>query len=245
MKIFNLAKDLNLSSETIIEFLKKKGFVVKSHMSIVTDEMMPIIMGHFKKDKEVAERHQRKLQEFRSTRKKEVPDKLEKIEKVDKKTTIKEESQQRKEIDVQIVETQILQQVPEQVQPLQVTEIEPSKTEEVVQKVTDAATVSKVPIEPVVTPEIEVKSEKKKEEHPRKGKREITDKKSPQTPLEEIVARPQKGLTIKGKIDLSAPARVGQKIEAGEKKKKKKKKRSVKKLKEQKQFQQKWRMRKN
>lgn len=73
IKIFNLAKELNLSSETIIDFLKKKGFEVKSHMSTVTEEMMPVIMGHFKKDREVAERHQRKLQEFRSTRKKDVP----------------------------------------------------------------------------------------------------------------------------------------------------------------------------
>ena len=79
-KIFNLAKELNLSSETIIDFLKKKDFDVKSHMSIVTDEMMPVIMGHFKKDKEVADRHQRKLQEFRSTRKKESPEKAEKVE---------------------------------------------------------------------------------------------------------------------------------------------------------------------
>ena len=69
MKIFNLAKELNLSSETIIDFLKKKGFDVKSHMSSVTEDMMPVIMGHFKKDKEVAERHQRKNLVFRSTRK--------------------------------------------------------------------------------------------------------------------------------------------------------------------------------
>ena len=81
IKVFNLAKELNLSSETIIDFLKKKDFDIKSHMSIVTDEMMPVIMGHFKKDKEVADRHQRKLQEFRSTRKKESPEKTEKVEK--------------------------------------------------------------------------------------------------------------------------------------------------------------------
>lgn len=93
VKIFNLAKELNLSSETIIEFLKKKGFEVKSHMSTVTDDMMPVIMGHFKKDKEVADRHQRKLQEFRSTRKKET---VEKTEKVGKASPVKEEAVHQK-----------------------------------------------------------------------------------------------------------------------------------------------------
>ena len=78
IKIYKLATELNLSSETIIEFLRKKGFEVKNHMTVVTDPMMSSLMGHFKKEKDTAERHQRKLQEFRSTRKKETPEKAEK-----------------------------------------------------------------------------------------------------------------------------------------------------------------------
>lgn len=69
-KIYRLATELNLASETLIEFLNKKGFAVKSHMSSVDEEMLHEILVHFKKDKDVAERHHRKLHELRETRKK-------------------------------------------------------------------------------------------------------------------------------------------------------------------------------
>ena len=78
IKIYKLATELNLSSDTIIEFLHKKGFTVKNHMTVVDDDMMSAIMSHFKKEKDVAERHQRKLRDFRSSRKKDVPEKEEK-----------------------------------------------------------------------------------------------------------------------------------------------------------------------
>ena len=88
IKIYKLATELNLSSETLIEFLHKKGFDVKSHMSSVDDDMLAAIMGHFKKERDVAERHQRKLQEFRTSRKKEP---IEKTEKPEKKQAAEEE----------------------------------------------------------------------------------------------------------------------------------------------------------
>ena len=67
-KIYKVATELNISHETLIEFLRKKGHDVKSHMSTVSDSMMKDILVHFKKDKDVAERHQRKIQEIRETR---------------------------------------------------------------------------------------------------------------------------------------------------------------------------------
>lgn len=69
-KIYKLATELNLSHETLIEFLKKKGHEVKSHMSSVDDDMMRDILIHFKKEKDVAEKHHRKIQEIRETKKK-------------------------------------------------------------------------------------------------------------------------------------------------------------------------------
>jgi translation initiation factor IF-2 len=68
-KIYKVATELNLSHETLIEFLRKKGHEVKSHMSSVDDAMMRDILIHFKKDKDVAEKHQRKIQEIRETKK--------------------------------------------------------------------------------------------------------------------------------------------------------------------------------
>jgi translation initiation factor IF-2 len=69
-KIYQIAKEINISHETLIEYLKKKGHTIKSHMSVVTDAMMQDISSHFKKDKEVAEKHQRKIQTIRDARKK-------------------------------------------------------------------------------------------------------------------------------------------------------------------------------
>ena len=85
IKVYNLAKELNLSSETLIEFLKKKGFEAKTHMSVVDEDMISVVHAHFKKDKDVADRHQRKMQEFRSTLKKEGPEKRLQEEKEDRK----------------------------------------------------------------------------------------------------------------------------------------------------------------
>jgi len=68
-KVYKVATELNLSHETLIEFLRKKGHEVKGHMSSVDDDMMRDILIHFKKDKDVAEKHQRKIQEIRESKK--------------------------------------------------------------------------------------------------------------------------------------------------------------------------------
>ncbi|MCX6121450.1 MAG: translation initiation factor IF-2 [Ignavibacteriales bacterium] len=221
MKIFNLAKELNLSSETIIDFLKKKGFDVKSHMSSVTEDMMPVIMGHFKKDKEVAERHQRKIQEFRSTRKKESPEKAEITEKVEKKAA--EEVPLKKGEPQPILEEPLVKAVEEIPLP-HTTEAEKIPVREIPQHEVEKAVMTEKPIEPPL-PVVEVKSiaEKPKGEAPSKEKPAGRAKRQVQTPLEAAVARSQRGLTIKGKIDLT-PARSAQKPEIEEKRKKKKKK---------------------
>src|SRR5690349_20741137 len=69
-KIYQIAKEINISHETLIEYLTRKGHTVKSHMTAVDDGMMHDILSHFKKDREVAEKHQRKIQTIRETRKK-------------------------------------------------------------------------------------------------------------------------------------------------------------------------------
>jgi translation initiation factor IF-2 len=215
IKIFNLAKELNLSSETIIDFLKKKGFEVKSHMSIVTEEMMPVIMGHFKKDKEVAERHQRKVQEFRSTKKKETVDKIEKAEIAESTISAKEEipvqpattravtEEESKEIGDRFKEEKAIEPV----------SLTASIPESVIEDSKELTASEKTSVEKTAF----AKAEKQKKD------KVAPVKKSVQSPLEVAVSRQQKGLTIKGKIDL-APPHAAQKPETEEKRKKKKKK---------------------
>lgn len=69
-KIYRLATELNLSHETLVEFLRKKGHNVKGHMSTVDDDMMRDVLSHFKREKDVAEKHHRKIAEIRETKKK-------------------------------------------------------------------------------------------------------------------------------------------------------------------------------
>jgi translation initiation factor IF-2 len=220
IKIFNLAKELNLSSETIMDFLKKKGFEVKSHMSIVTDEMTPVIMGHFKKDKEVAERHQRKIQEFRSTRKKDIQDKVEKPEKAEKRNSAKEEANLKKDEEgKQKIKEELL--IDEEMPLVQVGE---EKLDQVVEDIKPESGRDESRPEEVI--HVEDKIDKTKEKLPEKTKSETYRKKIIQSPLEVAVSRPQRGLTIKGKIDLK-PSVSSKKTELEEDKKKKKKKKKI------------------
>jgi len=68
-KLYKVATELNLSHETLIDFLRKKGHEIKSHMSSLDEDMMKDILVHFKKEKDVAEKHQRKIAEIRETKK--------------------------------------------------------------------------------------------------------------------------------------------------------------------------------
>ena len=63
-RLFKVAKEYNLSHDTLIDFLSKRGYDVKNHMSIVDDVMLEAVEKHYKKEKQDAERHLRKRKEF-------------------------------------------------------------------------------------------------------------------------------------------------------------------------------------
>jgi len=63
-RLYKVAKEFNLSHDTLIDFLVKKGCDVKNHMSIIDEGMMELIERHYKKEKVDAERHARKRKEF-------------------------------------------------------------------------------------------------------------------------------------------------------------------------------------
>ncbi|KAB2926414.1 MAG: translation initiation factor IF-2 [Bacteroidetes bacterium] len=87
IKVKDVAKDLNISHNDVIAFLNKKGHAsVKNIMSSVDDEMMRDILGHFKKERDSAERHQRKIAEMKETRKRTTDAKSAKEEEVERKT---------------------------------------------------------------------------------------------------------------------------------------------------------------
>src|SRR3990170_7190520 len=81
IRVYKLASEYNLGAETIVEFLQKKGHDVKTHMSMLTDEMITEVNDHFKKDIEKAEKHYKKIAEFNKKRSDKVEEEPAKIKK--------------------------------------------------------------------------------------------------------------------------------------------------------------------
>jgi len=67
LRIYKFAAEYNLSTDSVVDFLKSKDYNVKSHASILTDEMIEEIRVHFKKDIEKSENHYRKISEFQKS----------------------------------------------------------------------------------------------------------------------------------------------------------------------------------
>ena len=98
IRIFQIAKELNISHTDILSFLNEKGVDIKSHMSPVEDDVHHLIMSEFAKDKKLVDRfrkeqvrkeiHDTRLKEKQESEKKlqllslQEQRKIEKIEKV-------------------------------------------------------------------------------------------------------------------------------------------------------------------
>ncbi|MFN0158236.1 MAG: translation initiation factor IF-2 [Bacteroidota bacterium] len=184
-KVYKLATELNLSHETLIEFLKKKGHEVKGHMSTVDDDMMRDILIHFKKEKDVAEKHHRKIQEIRENKKK-ADKKPEPV--VAEVVAPPIHPPKHEEQESAIAETVSSAEVVD-------TEgaIEESQTEEIV-------TGDEVVVEDAVVPDTESPVEEKV----------ARPQAESLSPLEKE-RRSKVGLTIKGRIDLAPKKTIGKK----------------------------------
>ncbi|MFH0931400.1 MAG: translation initiation factor IF-2 [Candidatus Zixiibacteriota bacterium] len=51
-RVYQVAKDYNISSDALLSMLKELGFLVKSHMSVVEEKMLRAIEDKFRKEKE-------------------------------------------------------------------------------------------------------------------------------------------------------------------------------------------------
>ena len=93
IRVYKLASEYNLAAETIVEFLQKKGHDVKTHMSMLSDDMITEVNEHFKKDIEKAEKHYKKIAEFNKKRSDKVegePTKTKKAPEVEPEVEIRE-----------------------------------------------------------------------------------------------------------------------------------------------------------
>ena len=82
VRIFQIAKELNISHMDILSFLNKKGVDVKSHMSPVNDEVKNLIMAEFSKDKMLVDRFRKEQirKEIHDTRLKEKQESQKKLQ---------------------------------------------------------------------------------------------------------------------------------------------------------------------
>jgi len=168
LRIYKLAADINISTEAIVDFLKEKGYKIKSHMTLLTDEMLSDIQSHFKKDIDKSDEHKRKLERFNKMR-------------ADKAGT--DSQPEETEEEVQETETIVAEEAP---------------TEEVEEKETVEAEEEEVQeSEEVEVPEEEEKSEEQPEEGEEEsfqteGEKEIKGKKKGLTVVGRIELKSEK-----------------------------------------------------
>jgi translation initiation factor IF-2 len=94
--IFSIAKEVNRQSTEILDYLKRIGIEVSGIMSKVDDTVYRKILGHFKSDIEVAEKHKQKLIEFKKKHKTVEITEIEEDLKIEKERKIQEEKEFQK-----------------------------------------------------------------------------------------------------------------------------------------------------
>ena len=82
IRIFQIAKELNISHTDILSFLNNKGVEVKSHMSPVNEDVRNLIMAEFSKDKMLVDRFRKEQvrKEIHDTRLKEKQESQKKLQ---------------------------------------------------------------------------------------------------------------------------------------------------------------------
>jgi translation initiation factor IF-2 len=197
IRIYKFASMYNLSTESILEFLKTKDYKVKSHMSPLTEEMVEEVKEHFKKDIEKSEKHYKKISEFQKSIGKEE-------EENDEESVVTEEEQKESE------EPEAVSESSEETTP---EEMPKEETEVAEEQESDTVTDEKTEEEPKEISEETVVEEdiiEEDEESP-KPKTEMGVFK---TDAELEIQKNRTGLKIVGKIDLKKEKKTPKKKES-------------------------------
>jgi translation initiation factor IF-2 len=154
IRVYKLASEYNLAVETILEFLQKKGFDAKTHMSMLTDEMINVVNDHFKKDIEKAEKHYKKIAEFNKKR----SDKAEEEAPKTKKAPVVESAAEIQEVFAEEIEAKIgeieAKEKPEAITDVPVAEV---ILEQIAEKEIAVEHVPQEMVKPIPVPEKRVK----------------------------------------------------------------------------------------
>jgi len=202
LRIYKFASEYNLSADMLVEFLQKKGYEVKSHMSALTDEMLADIENHYKKDIEKAEKHYRKISEFQKKRaEKEAP----------KEEEVRVEVQVQAQPEPEMVDNTV-EHLP--IEEVEIPEIVEVVMQEVQPEISEPETLPVTEPEPEPVKEIPVEPEKPPVQEPLLNDNEpfsqtekVPEVKIFRTEAELDLERKRKGLKIVGKMDLDKEKR--------------------------------------
>lgn len=206
LRLYKFASEYNLSTDSLMEFLHKKGYEVKSHMALLTEEMLADIKSHFKKDIEKAEKHYKKISDFQKKR----GDKTEPEAGVPTPVVHEEAPKEEKPQEVSVQET---------------AEVEHEKVDVVVGEIQEE-------VEPVVEPVVEEETEESKT-YKTKSELELETKKKGLTIVGKIELAPkqkekQKEVVAPAAEAIAAPSKPATQAEEDDADKKKKKKKVLK-----------------
>jgi translation initiation factor IF-2 len=198
LRIYKFASEINISAEQLVEFLQKKGHVVKSIQSILTDDMITEINDHFKKDIEKAEKHYKKIADFNKKR-------VEKVEEDEKKAAHKLEEHELESVHETAIAAQEhepvdIQEAQPEIPEVTLVELKKKRTGKPVSKKEEEESEETTPVEPVsdqVIKPTESSEELPVQSEPKVGK----PVKTFITPKDAEIAK-RKGLTVIGKMDL-------------------------------------------
>jgi translation initiation factor IF-2 len=161
VRVYKLASEYNLSAENLIEFLQKKGHDVKSHMSMLTDEMITDINAHFKKDIEKAEKHYKKIAEFNKKREEKVEEEEQKAVKPEPEPERLEEVKE-KAVEITAAEDQIVEKPDEETEEGVQAEIIQEEIEAPVESAQEEVAEEEKPQEPEFKAPSEIEKDKKR-----------------------------------------------------------------------------------
>ena len=178
LRIYKLASDINISTDAIVDFLKEKEYKIKSHMTLLTDEMLADIYSHFKKDIDKSDEHKRRLANFNKMRADKAESDSEEVE--EEELEVEEEEL---EVETEVEEEELSEKVEEVAEPdveEKIEETEPPIAEEENRFQTEAEKeIHGKKKGLTVVGKIDLKSESKKKD---KKKEIVEDKKTKETP---------------------------------------------------------------
>ncbi|MCX7737069.1 MAG: translation initiation factor IF-2 [Candidatus Kapabacteria bacterium] len=225
-KLFKLASEINIGRDSIVDFLKSKGFEIENKpTAVLTEEMVDLVMEKFKKEKKAADTQRQKLEKYKSPKKP-----------VEAKDKVEEKIIQDLTIDIMVEKEKVVPQKDLEI----IFDLPPQKEAEKYEEA-EKVTAKELKKEPE---ERKIPSEKK--EKPETHKKDTKVKKEIQKPLEEtkeevigieIEKAPELPPTEEKEPSISIEEKVAEEIpvqeevqkiaEKGEKRKKKKKKKIV------------------